>query len=98
MVRWGGRCRWLPSIINDEEKALAARERLDQMGCQIKLLSLADVTDDKEVNQMVHAIEQSMGLVDGGINATRDQPHHPIEEYSWSSTNPCSTFSSRALF
>ena len=68
---------------NDEEKALAARERLDQMGCQTKLFK-ADVTDEKEVNQMVHAIEQSMGPVDVAvINATCDQPHHPIEEYSW---------------
>lgn len=68
---------------NDEEKALTAREHLDQMGCQTKLFK-ADVTDEKEVNQMVHAIEQSMGPVDVAvINATCDQPHHPIEEYSW---------------
>jgi len=68
---------------NDEEKALAARERLDQMGTQTKLFK-ADVTDEKEVNQMVHAIEKSMGPVDVAvINATCDQPHHPIEEYSW---------------
>ena len=68
---------------NDEEKALTARERLDQMGCQTKLFK-ADVTDENEVNQMVHAIEQSMGPVDVAvINATCDQPHHPIEEYSW---------------
>lgn len=44
----------------------------------------ADVTEETSVNQMVADIEGKFGPVDIiVINATCDQPHHPIEDYDW---------------
>lgn len=43
-----------------------------------------NVVDESEVNKMVGEIEDSLGNIDVVVlNATPDQPHCPIEEYSW---------------
>ncbi|MDA0749487.1 MAG: SDR family oxidoreductase [Verrucomicrobia bacterium] len=68
---------------NDEATAQAALNTFQEAGCEGMLVK-ADVTDEGQVNEMVARIKSGLGPVDiAVINATCDQPHHPIEEYSW---------------
>jgi 3-oxoacyl-[acyl-carrier protein] reductase len=68
---------------HDETKAQATLEAFKEAGCE-GLLVKGDVTDEAQVNTMVETINQELGPVDIAVlNATCDQPHHPIEEYSW---------------
>lgn len=68
---------------HDETKAQATLEAFKEAGCE-GLLVKGDVTDEAQVNAMVETINQELGPVDIAVlNATCDQPHHPIEEYSW---------------
>ncbi|MEK9864351.1 MAG: SDR family oxidoreductase [Verrucomicrobiota bacterium] len=69
---------------NDQAKAQTALDHFREAGCQGELFQ-ADVTDESQVNAMVSSIEQTLGSVDVAvINATCDQPHKPIEDYTWS--------------
>ena len=68
---------------NNQARADAALAELHEAGITAELFR-ADVTDEAEVDQMVTAIEASLGPVDIVVlNATPAQPQKPIEEYDW---------------
>ena len=68
---------------NNKARADAARNELHEAGITAELFQ-ADVTNEAAVDQMVTAIEGSLGPVDIVVlNATPAQPLNPIEEYDW---------------
>ena len=68
---------------HDEAKAQTTLDNFKAAGCE-GILVRGDVTDEDQVNEMVESVSRDLGPVDIAVlNATCDQPHHPIEEYSW---------------
>jgi 3-oxoacyl-[acyl-carrier protein] reductase len=68
---------------NSRSRADAALGELRAAGITAELFQ-ADVTDERQIDGMVTAIEKSLGPVDILVaNATPDQPQKPIEEYDW---------------
>jgi 3-oxoacyl-[acyl-carrier protein] reductase len=68
---------------NDEAKAMAAMAEFEAAGGE-GILVRGDVTDESDVRAMVEKVKQELGPVDIAVmNATCDQPHKPIEDYSW---------------
>ncbi len=68
---------------HDQAKADEAIGELRDAGCQ-GMLVRGDVTNEEDVNRIHGEISEELGDVDLlVINATCDQPHMPIEEYSW---------------
>ena len=68
---------------HDQEKAEVALAEYRAAGGQGMLVK-GDVTDEGDVNRIHSEIAAELGEVDLlVINATCDQPHMPIEEYSW---------------
>ncbi len=68
---------------HDQGKADGAIAELKDSGCQGMLVK-GDVTKEEDVNRIHEEIAAELGEVDLlVINATCDQPHMPIEEYSW---------------
>ncbi|MDA7618405.1 SDR family oxidoreductase [Verrucomicrobia bacterium] len=68
---------------NDEAKAMAAMAEFEAAGGE-GILVRGDVTDEADVRAMVEKVKQELGPVDIAVmNATCDQPHKPIEDYSW---------------
>ncbi|MDG1890481.1 MAG: SDR family oxidoreductase [Verrucomicrobiota bacterium] len=68
---------------NDEAKAMAAMAEFEAAGGE-GILVRGDVTDETDVRAMVEKVKQELGPVDIAVmNATCDQPHKPIEDYSW---------------
>ena len=68
---------------HDREKAEAALVEFRAAGGEGMLVK-GDVTDEDDVNRIHGEIAGELGAVDLlVINATCDQPHMPIEEYSW---------------
>lgn len=68
---------------HDQRKADEAIAELREAGCQ-GMLVRGDVTQEEDVNRIHEEIAAELGEVDLLVlNATCDQPHKPIEEYSW---------------
>lgn len=68
---------------HDQGKADEAIAELREAGCQ-GMLVRGDVTQEEDVNRIHEEIAAELGEVDLLVlNATCDQPHKPIEEYSW---------------
>ena len=68
---------------HDKDKAEASLAEFTKAGGQ-GMLVRGDVTDEADVNRIHSEIAGELGEVDLlVINATCDQPHMPIEEYSW---------------
>ena len=62
------------------EAALAALLETGARGCLVR----GSVIDPSDVAQIVDEVESTLGGIDVlVVNATPDQPHHPIEEYDW---------------
>ena len=68
---------------NAKSRAEAAIGELRAAGITAELFQ-ADVTDERQIDAMVTAIEKSLGPVDILVaNATPDQPQKRIEDYDW---------------
>lgn len=68
---------------NGEEQAMATFAEFQNRGFQ-GLLVRADVTNEKHVTKMCHAVEQKLGPIDiVVVNATPAQPQKPFELYDW---------------
>lgn len=68
---------------HDATKAESALEEMKAEGVEGMLVQ-GDVTNEADVSRIYQEVEGGLGAIDTlVINATCDQPHHPIEEYSW---------------
>lgn len=68
---------------NNRERAEKSFQEFKDLGCSGNLFK-ANVIDEAQVNDLVENIEQEMGSVDIVVlNATPDQPHCSIEDYTW---------------
>lgn len=68
---------------NDANKAERALAELRALGIRCELFR-GDVVDEREVNDLCARIGKALSPVDLLVlNATPDQPHHPIEQYDW---------------
>lgn len=68
---------------NNHERAQAALDEFRARGHQGALFR-GDVSDEREVGELVRRVAADLGPIDIlVINATPDQPHKPIEDYSW---------------
>ena len=68
---------------NNEQKAAATYAEYQENGYEGTLVC-ADVTDQKQVNEMVSQVNDTLGAIDILVlNATPAQPQKPIEEYDW---------------
>jgi 3-oxoacyl-[acyl-carrier protein] reductase len=68
---------------NGEEQAMATFGEFQNRGHQ-GLLVRADVTNEKHVTKMCHAVDQKLGPIDiVVVNATPAQPQKPFELYDW---------------
>jgi 3-oxoacyl-[acyl-carrier protein] reductase len=68
---------------NNRDRAERALSELRDAGIRAELFP-ADVTDEAAIDQMMSAIEDSLGPVDiVVVNATPAQPQKPIEDYDW---------------
>lgn len=71
------------NYFNNRERAEKSFADFEAAGCQGGLFQ-ADVTKEEDVNNLVKNIESELGTVDIVVlNATPDQPHCRIEDYSW---------------
>jgi len=69
---------------NNSTRAEAAFAEFQAAGGR-GLLVRADVTSETEVARLIDETTATLGPVDIlVVNATPDQPHHPIEDYHWS--------------
>ncbi len=68
---------------NNDERARNTLEQFRSEGLKGGLFK-ASVVDEGDVNRMIADIAAELGPVDIVVlNATPDQPHHRIEDYSW---------------
>lgn len=68
---------------NNSEVAEKAFENFKALGYDGMLVK-ADITNTKDINQLVQQVESTLGALDIIVfNATPDQPQKPIEEYDW---------------
>jgi 3-oxoacyl-[acyl-carrier protein] reductase len=68
---------------NNKDRALKTFDEFQEKGFKGRLIQ-ADICNEIEVNALVKEIETDFGTIDILIpNATPDQKHKPIEDYTW---------------
>ncbi len=68
---------------NNKDRAEKAFQEFSDLGCSGSLFK-ANIIDEDDVNKLIKNIEDDLGSVDIVVfNATPDQPHCSIEDYSW---------------
>jgi 3-oxoacyl-[acyl-carrier protein] reductase len=71
------------NFANDQGQADAAFAEFSGRGYE-GMLVRADVTDEKHVTKMCHAVDKRLGPIDiVVVNATPNQPQKPFELYDW---------------
>lgn len=78
------KCRIVLNYLWDDEEAFRALENLKQHISPETILIRADVTSEKETENLVASVIRTFGSLDIiVINATPEQPHKPLEFYTW---------------
>ena len=71
------------NYFNDRDRGEAAFEQFRSQGAEGCLVR-GSVIDGSDIDRIVEEVEATLGGIDILVlNATPDQPHHPIEAYDW---------------